>query len=139
MIFDNPGASERRQTPRYELDLLADLVLDNGNVFSISTNNISSRGLQIICNTWVTDEIEPRGIQSHSISNIRFKVIMAIPVGTTTEKLYTICRIMSVHRLSQDKYMLNLVFVDFENNSESVLNRFLGQHQQRKTVITSFG
>jgi hypothetical protein len=139
MIIDIPGVSDRRKTPRYEIKLSVDLVLDNGSILTVTSRNISSCGLQIICDTWVTEEIEPRGIQSHAISHIRMKAITDLPVGDETKKLYTNCRIMSVQRMSQDEYMLNLAFVDFENGSEQVLDMFLDQFEQKKTVIDTHG
>ncbi len=135
MIIDIPGVSDRRQTPRYEIKLAVDMVLADGNILSVSTRNISSCGLQIICDTWVTDKIEPRGIQSHAVSHIRLKTIAELPVGTDTNKLYANCRIMSVQRLSQDEYMLNLAFIDFENGTEQTLDKFLDQYEQKKTMI----
>ena len=138
MITDIPGVSERRQSPRYEIELAVDLVLDNGSVLTVSTRNISSSGLQIICDTWVTEEIEPRGIQNHAISHIRLKAVTDLPVGEEHKKLYSNCRMMSVQRMSQDEYMLNLAFIDFENGSEQNLDEFLDQFQQKKTVINSF-
>lgn len=139
MIIDIPGVSDRRKTPRYEIKLSVDLVLDNGSILTVTSRNISSCGLQIICDAWVTEEIEPRGIQSHSISHIRMKVIADLPIGDETQKLYSNSRIMSVQRMSQDEYMLNLAFVDFDNGSEQVLDKFLDQYQQKKTVINSYG
>jgi hypothetical protein len=138
MIIDIPGVSERRQSPRYEIELAVDLVLDNGSVMTVSTRNISSSGLQIICDTWVTDEIEPRGIQNHAISHIRLKAVTDLPIGEQHKKLYANCRLMSVQRMSQDEYMLNLAFIDFENGSEQNLDKFLDQFQQKKTVIDSY-
>ena len=138
MILDIPDKLERRQSPRYAIDLVADMVLNNGDLVSVNTRNISGSGLQIICDSWVTEEIEPRGIQSHSTSHLRIKLILGLPVENNTEKLYVNCRIMSVQRLSQDEYTLNLAFTGFENNSEQVLTKFLGQYQQRKTVINAY-
>lgn len=137
MIIDIPGVSDRRQTPRYEIKLPVDMVLASGNILSVTTRNISSCGLQIICDTWVTDEIEPRGIQSHTVGHIRIKAVTEIPVGEETEKLYANCRILSVQRMSQDEYMLNLAFIDFENGSEKILNDFLDQYEQKKTIINA--
>ncbi len=146
MIIDIPGVTERRQSPRYSVDLALDLVLENGNIATVSTRNISSCGLQLICDTWVTEAIEPRGIQNHSISHIRIKVITELPIvdrnsadknKTSTKKLYANCRIMSVQRMSQEMYMLNLVFIDFENGTENVLDEFLDQYAQKKTVINT--
>jgi c-di-GMP-binding flagellar brake protein YcgR len=138
MIKDIPGVTERRQSPRYEIELSVDLVLENGNILTVSTRNISSCGLQIICDAWVTDEIEPRGIQSHAISHLRLKAITELPIGDETEKLYSNCRLMSVQRMSQDEYMLNLAFIDFENGTEQGLDKFLDQYTQKKTVIDSY-
>lgn len=137
MIAATPGVNERRQTPRYEIQLSFDMVLENGAILNANTRNISSSGLQIICDSWVTDEIEPRGIQNHAISHIRLKSIIELPVGKETKKLYTNCKILSVQRMSQDTYMLNLAFIGFENGSEKVLDEFLDQHEQKKTVINA--
>jgi hypothetical protein len=130
--------TERRQSPRYEIDLIVDLVLVEGSALTVHARNISSCGLQIICDSWVTDEIEPRGIQNHAINHLRLKTITELPVGENSKKLYANCRIMSVQRMSQDVYMLNLAFIDFENGSEKVLDDFIGQHEQKKTVIKAF-
>ena len=137
MIIDIPGVSERRQTPRYEIELPVDMVLENGNILTVSTRNISSCGMQIVCDTWVTDEIEPRGIQSHSVGHIKIKLITSIPIGDETKKLYANCRMLSVQRMSQNAYMLNLAFIDFENGSEQILDDFLDQYEQKKTVINA--
>ncbi len=135
MVSNIPNITERRQSPRYEIDLAVDLILVNGNALAVHTRNISSCGLQIICDSWVTDEIEPRGIQNHATSHIRLKTIGELPVGGNSKKLYANCRIMSVQRMSQDAYMLNLAFIDFENGSEKVLDDFIDQHEQKKTVV----
>ena len=137
MIIDIPGVTDRRQTPRYEIKLPVDMVLENGSILSVTTRNISSCGLQIICDAWVTDEIEPRGIQSHAVSHLRIKAITELPIADDTKKLYTNCRIMSVQRMSQDEYMLNLVFIDFENGTEQILDKFLDQYEQKKTIINA--
>jgi hypothetical protein len=138
MILDIPGKLDRRQSPRYPVNLDAHLIINNGELGTVTTRNISSNGLQIVCDGWVTDEIEPRGIQSHSTNHIRLKIIMELPVEDQTDKLYVNCRIMSVQRLSQDEYTLNLAFIGFENNSEYVLYKYLSQFQQRRTVINAY-
>jgi len=135
MILDIPGVSERRQSPRYEIALATDLALPGGNILSVITRNISSCGVQIICDAWISEQIEPRGIQSHALGQLRIKAITQLPIGDDTQKLYANCRILSVQRMSQDEYMLNLSFIDFENGSEKILDIFLDQYQQKKTVI----
>ena len=137
MIIDIPGVSDRRQTPRYVIKLAVDMVLENGSILKVTTRNISSCGLQIICGTWVTDEIEPRGIQNHALSHRRIKAVTELPIGHETKKLFSNCRIMSVQRMSQEEYMLNLAFIDFENDSEQALDKFLDQYEQKKIVINA--
>ena len=138
MIIDIPGVSDRRQTPRYKIKLQIDMVLENGNILTVTSRNISSSGLQVICDTWVTDEIEPRGIQSHAISHIRLKAVTELPLEDGPKKLYANCRMMSVQRMSQDEFMLNIAFIDFENGTEEILNKFLDQYGQKKTAIDTY-
>lgn len=138
MITDITGMPERRQSPRHNVKLAVDIILHDGRILNVKTSNISGSGLQISCDSWVTDQIEPRGIQNHAISHLRFKVVAELPVEGETKKLYSSCRIMSVQRMSQDEFMLNLAFIDFESGSEKVLDEFLGQYVQKKTVIKAF-
>lgn len=114
------------------------MVLENGNILTVTSRNISSSGLQVICDTWVTDEIEPRGIQSHAISHIRLKAVTELPLEDGPKKLYANCRMMSVQRMSQDEFMLNIAFIDFENGTEEILNKFLDQYGQKKTAIDTY-
>ena len=137
MILDIPGVSDRRQSPRYEIALAVDMLLANGSLLTVNTHNISSSGLQINCDSWVTSEIEPLGIQNHAINHLRLKIITELPVAKNKKKLYANCRIMSVQRISQDEYMLNLAFIDFENGTENILNEFLDQYKQNKIVLES--
>lgn len=138
MAINIPGAPERRQSSRYAVQLSVDLVLENGNILTVSSQNISSSGLQIVCDCWATDEIEPRGIQSHAISHRCLKAVVELSVGDEIKKLYANCRIMSARRLSQEEYMLNLAFINFENNTEKTLDEFIDQFEQKKTIIKSF-
>ncbi|PCI06446.1 MAG: hypothetical protein COB77_06810 [Gammaproteobacteria bacterium] len=135
MILNTPSISERRQSPRYDIELAIDLVLLDGNILSVLSQNISGSGLQIVCDRWVTQEIEPRGIQNHAVNDIKLQVITNLPVTTEATKFYASCRIMSVQRMSQNEYILNLAFIDFENGSEKILNTFLNQHNQKKIVF----
>jgi len=135
MILDLPVNNERRQSPRFVIDLPVDIVKDDGNVLPVTSRNISSNGMQITCDSWVTDEIEPRGIQSHSINHLRFKIVIELQIEKDTKKLYANCRVKSVQRLSQNVYVLSLAFTDFENGTESVLNKYLAQHKQKKILL----
>ena len=128
MIIDLPNKTERRQSSRFEIDLPVDLVLSNGTMLTVNARNISNNGVQIACDAWIADEIEPRGLQSHSINHLRFKIAADLKVDDMTQKFYANCRIMAVHRVSQEEYLLSIKFLDFENGTLSVLNKYLEQH-----------
>ncbi len=133
--------TERRLSPRYLIDFAVELILSNDCILTVHARNISNYGLQIVCDSWAIDEIEPRGTKNHATGHIRFKAITELPVGEGKDKysktLYANCRITSVQRMSQDAYMLNLAFIDFENDSEEVLKDFIKQYEQQKTVSKS--
>ncbi len=136
MIIDIPNTTmtERRLSPRYEIPLTVELVLDNEMILDVTSNNISSCGLKISCDSWIADEIEPRGIQTYATSRLRIKTVIALDTGKTTKKIYSNCRIISTQRVSQDEYTLSLAFVDFENGSEKTLSDFLAKQEMEKAL-----
>ena len=128
MIIDLANKSERRRSSRYETELAVNLVLSDGAMIAVNTRNISNDGVQITCDIWVADKIEPRGLQNHRISQLRFKIAADLKVDDSIQKFYANCRIMAVHRVSQDEYLLSIKFLDFENGTQSVLNKYLVQN-----------
>lgn len=143
MILEIPGGTERRRSPRFVLKQTADIVLADGANYAVETRNISSAGLQVICDTWVTEQIEPRGIQSHKATHLRFKVVLPLKFDNETKaepkKVYANCRVMSAQRLSQDEYMLNIAILSFDNATDVIYSEFLEQFTQKKTVISATG
>lgn len=134
MILDLPKTSERRKSPRYVTDIPVDIVLNDGNILTVTTRNISNSGLQIACDSWIANEIEPRGIQSHNVSQLQLKIVADLTIGDTVQKLYTNARIMSVQRMSQDHYILSIKFLGYENGSQDVLNQYLEQYTFRNII-----
>jgi len=128
---------ERRQSARHKIRLEVNLVLADGTLLPVESINISDSGLQVSCAGWAVNEIEPRGIQTHSTSHIKLKAIIDLPGLHGTKKLYALCKIISAQRLSQEKYHLNLQFTSFENGSEVALDNFLSQFHQTKIVINA--
>ncbi len=132
MMPEIPRTDERRHSLRHEIKLAVDLVLTDGVILPVESLNISATGIQVLCDKWVTDEIEPRGIQSHSIRQIKLKAVTELPGKSGKNKLYAYCKIISAQRRSQNEYTLSLVYTCFENNSETALNNFLAQYEQKK-------
>ena len=135
MTIDIPGILDRRQSPRYKIEQAVEILLENGSKLTVTARNISSCGLQIICDSWATEKIDPRGIQNHAVGHIHMNTVTELPIGDETKKLYANCRIMSVQRMSQEEFMLNLSFIDFESGSEQILDKFLDQYEQKKIVL----
>ena len=134
MILDLPKTSERRKSPRYVTAIPVDIGRNDGNILTVTTRNISNSGLQIACDSWVANEIEPRGIQSHNVSQLQLKIVADLTIDDTVQKLYANARIMSVQRMSQDHYILSIKFLDYENTSQDVLNQYLEQYTFRKII-----
>jgi c-di-GMP-binding flagellar brake protein YcgR len=123
---------ERRSTHRYKVKLPVELILEDGTVLPVESTDISNTGLQFSCDSWVADEIEPRGIQTHPLDQIRLKAVIDFPgMDKYNSKLYARCRIIVARRLSQDEYLLGLQFKDFENGSERLLEKFIKHCEQK--------
>ena len=123
---------ERRSAHRYKVKLPVELILEDGTVIPVESTDISNRGLQFSCDSWVADEIEPRGIQNHPLDQIRLKAVTDFPgMDKYNSRLYARCRVVVARRLSQDEYLLGIEFVDFENGSERLLERFMKQCEQQ--------
>ncbi len=123
---------ERRSAHRYKMKLPVELILEDGTVIPVESTDISNKGLQFSCDSWIADEIEPRGIQNHPLDQIRLKAVTDFQgMGEYNSRLYARCRIVVARRLSQDEYLLGLEFVDFENGSERLLEKFMKECEQK--------
>lgn len=116
--------NERRKVPRYMTRLDIDIVLANGTILPVQTYDISLNGLQFKCDSLIANDIEPRGLQSHSLDRLKVKVIARFPTDEK-DKFYASCKVIAARRLSQDEYLLSLEFNDFEKNSAKVLQKYV--------------
>ena len=132
MVFPKSITYERRCTHRYRIKLPVELILEDGTVLPVESVDISNKGLQFACDSWVADEIEPRGIQNHPLEQIRLKAVIDFPgMDKYSSKLYARCRIAVARRISQDEYLIGLAFVDFENGSDRLLEKFIRQGKDK--------
>lgn len=121
-----PMLNDRRKEPRYMSTLDIDIVLEDGTILPVQTQDISLHGLQFKCDGSIADEIDPRGIQNHSLDQLKFKVVAKFPTREK-QKFYASCRVITARRLSQEEYLLGLEFFDFEKNSEKVLQSYINK------------
>ena len=131
---------ERRTAHRFRVKLPVELILEDGSVIPVEATDISSRGLQFSCDSWIADEIDPRGIQNHPPDQIRLKAVTVFPgMDKYNCRLYARCRVVTARRLSQDEYLLGIEFTDFENGSERLLEKFIRQCEQKYQQGTTPG
>ncbi|MGB5276743.1 MAG: PilZ domain-containing protein [Gammaproteobacteria bacterium] len=127
-----PLPFERRSTHRYKVRLPVEIILEDGTVLPVECIDISNKGLQFRCDSWVADEIEPRGIQNHPLDPIRLKVVTDLPgMDKYNSRVYARCRVIVARRLSQNEYILGIEFIDFENGSDRLLERFMKTCEQK--------
>lgn len=107
---------ERRYNRRYPIKLPIDLELENGARLSVTTTNISINGLQFHCDNWIARELEPRGIQLHSMDHINLGIF------ADTIKLKLKGHIVFARRLAQNKYIVGILFVDMDAENRNVLS-----------------
>ncbi len=131
---------ERRSSHRFKVKLPVELILEDGSVLPVESIDISVKGLQFRCDSWVADEIEPRGIQNHPLDQIRLKAVSELPgMDKYSSKLYARCRVVVARRLSQDEYLVGIEFIDFENGSDRLLEKFIRQCEQNYRQTTRIG
>lgn len=117
-----PGYKDRRLSFRHKIYLTVDLVMEDGTILPATLQNISESGAQFRCDSWIANEIEPRGVQNHLCDNLQLKLVAEL---NEQNKLYSLCRIISAQRLSQDSYEIGLEFIDFEYGSDQALKQYL--------------
>lgn len=119
-----PISNERRKTVRYMTKLDIDIVLEDGTILPVQTHDISLNGLQFKCDSQIANEIEPRGLQSHSLDRIKLKIVTRFPTDEK-QKFYASCKVIAARRLSQEEYLLGLEFIDFEKNGDHILQNYI--------------
>lgn len=132
-VMTLPGSVpfERRSTHRYKIELPIELIMEDGTVLPVQACNISRNGMQFRCDSWVADEIEPRGIQTHLLDQIRLKAVADLPdTNGETSRMYARCKVVVARRLSQEEYILGVDFTDFESSSERLFQNYLRQCEE---------
>ncbi len=117
-----PPPRERRLGPRFTVELAVHLVMADGAVLPAHSQNLSISGIQLHCDDWVCDEIEPRGIQRHPPLQRLLHLQIELP-GEPPVSVHA--RLRCLQRLSQSRFSLNFAFHHFEAGSERLLRSFL--------------
>ena len=122
-----PDNIERRVAPRYEDKIQVDLMLSDDNILPVEICSISSRGLQMNCDGWLADEIEPEGIQKLAMRRKQLKISANLPFGNISKNIIIHSTVVAVRRLSQDQYLIGLEHDSLEGDGEYILDEYIEQ------------
>ena len=120
-----PDNIERRLAPRYDNKIQIDLILSDTDTLPIEICSISLHGLQMNCDGWLADEIEPQGIQQLALSRKKLKINANLPFENSFKNIVINTHVAAVRRLSQDEFLIGLEFEDYEDNSEETLQKYI--------------
>ena len=126
-----PDDIERRLAPRYDNLLQIDLILSDTDILPIEICSISLHGLQMNCDGWLADEIEPQGIQKLALSRKKLKISANLPFDNSFKKIIINTHVAAVRRLSQDEFLIGLEFENYEDNSEETLKEYIDMLETR--------
>ena len=127
MAMAIPDNLERRVAPRYEDRIQVDLVLPDDIVLPVEICGISCKGLQLTCDGWLADEIEPQGIQQLAMNRKELKISANLPFDTVSKNIIIHSNVVAVRRLSQDKFLIGLEYSKIEDDGEEILDEYLEQ------------
>ena len=127
MAMAIPDNLERRVAPRYEDRIQVDLVLPDDIVLPVEICGISSNGLQLTCDGWLADEIEPQGIQKLATGRKELKISANLPFDRTSKNIIIHSIVIAVRRLSQDKFLIGLEYSEIEDGGDEILDEYLEQ------------
>lgn len=122
-----PDNLERRVAPRYEDRIQVDLLLPDGVVLPVEICSISIRGLQLTCDSWLADEIEPQGIQRLALSRKKLTINANLPFDDTSKNIVIHSYVVAVRRLSQDNFLIGLEYENIEGNGVEILEEYIEQ------------
>ena len=129
--MENTKLTDRRSSVRFpiKLSIELELELENGTILSVKTINISRSGLQFICDSWVANKIEPRGIQNHSLDHIDLKIFSKLPF-LHENNLHAHGHVVYAQRLSQEEYIIGVNFTDLEGSNGKIIEQFIELHEK---------
>ena len=123
--MDNAKFQDRWRDIRYPINTSIELELEDGTKLLVSTTNISNKGLQFSCDSWIAGKIEPKGIHLHSLDHINLKI------RSEEHKLSVHAQIRFARRLSQEEFVIGVSFTDLDKCSEDTISALIRQKEKR--------
>lgn len=134
MSMPIPDNLERRVATRYKDNIQVDLIMPDDSALPVEISSISIRGIQLVVDGWLADEIEPLGIQKLAMSRKKLKISADLPFDATTKNIIIHSYVISVRRLSQEKFLIGLEYEKIAGNGANTLDAYIDQLRQDTTL-----
>ncbi len=119
------SGNERRHNLRYKLQLRVQLIGGGMLPMQVKTSDVSIAGLHFDCDTWTAQHLQPPGEPASPANGKQFTARFPLPLDGGGKMLTLLVRVISVQRISQDKFRANVRFVQFGGKSHVLLQEYL--------------
>lgn len=117
---------KRKCYGRISKQLPAIVANEDGLRLKVVTVDTASDGVSILCNIYQRDVITPGGSFIRDGRPVKLSVSLDLPDDNGHASPVTVrCHIAYSRRISKEKCMIGMRYVDFENNSQDRLFRFI--------------
>lgn len=113
---------ERRFSPRVEVSLEVDVLLTDGEVFTIPSIDLSYMGISFNCNYWTLQQIFPDGNWSSPKDKVNFTLSIKMNDAFTLDCESVVTRFL---RLSENEYHIGVQFLDLDDETQHALIHFV--------------
>lgn len=110
---------EKRHYPRISLVAPVWVELKDGERLSVELDNISSSGLQFVCDRQAESLITPNGQWDPA----ELPVSIALPGSKEGETFKARCAVVTSRRVAIDSFCIGLRFTEFVGDSYAILGR----------------
>lgn len=125
-ISNNLGKAmlnERRSFPRYVIEFPVFVSVEEANksdIFSTVSVNVSQSGIELACDAELVDALQ-------SMEEFPASCTLEFQLPDTEQTLNIDCQVKSQRRLSQHKFYLVVLFIDFNEGSEELLAKYVDE------------
>lgn len=117
--------SSARQFIRVKFDSDLQLEKSEGATLQGRSTNISSGGLEMVCDRCTANAIMPNGY--HFDPECPTVLSVKLKFGKSKTKLHAICHVKNIRRLAEDVFALHLAFNKLKSNNQNLLDHFVEQ------------
>ncbi|MGR9086531.1 MAG: PilZ domain-containing protein [Gammaproteobacteria bacterium] len=118
----------KRHFGRVSRQLSAIVENEDGLRLKVVTVDASVSGVSFLCNIYQRDVMTPGGSFLRNGRPVRLSITLELPDGEGNVALVrAYCHIAYSRRISREKCMIGMRYIDFEQNSHERLCRFISQ------------